>query len=84
MKNLLNNYLLEKKKLQAELEEKEGEVEEILIKQRFLQQENERINRELVRWKERYEWIEKEKEAKIKELEEEKNQLSLDFEQYKL
>lgn len=40
MKNLLNNYLLEKKKLEAELEEKEGEVEEILIKQRFLEQEN--------------------------------------------
>lgn len=37
-----------------------------------------------MRWKERYEWIEKEKEAKIKELEEEKNQLSLDFEEYKL
>jgi hypothetical protein len=54
MKILLNNYNLEKKKLEGELEEKEGETEEILIKQRFLEQENERINRELVRWKERY------------------------------
>jgi hypothetical protein len=32
-------------------------MEEILIKRRFLEQENERINRELVRWKERYEWL---------------------------
>jgi chromosome segregation ATPase len=66
MKILLNNYLLEKKKLEAQLEDREGETEEILIKQRFLEQENERMNRELVRWKERYEWLEREKEARIK------------------
>lgn len=40
MKILLNNYLLEKKKLEGLLEEREGEAEEILIKQRFLEQEN--------------------------------------------
>jgi hypothetical protein len=84
MKILLNNYLLEKRKLESELEEKEGETEEILIKQRFLEQENERINRELVRWKERYDWLEREKEARIKELEEERDSQALQFDDYKL
>jgi hypothetical protein len=84
MKLLLNNYVLEKNKLESELEEKEGEIEEILIKQRFLEQENERINRELIRWKERYEWLEREKEGKTKELEEERNQTAMEFEEYKL
>ena len=47
-------------------------------------QENEKINRELVRWKERYEWIDKDRNSKIKELEDEKNQLIVSFEEYKL
>ena len=51
MKNLLNTYLLERRKAEGLVEEKEEEVEEIRIRQRFLEQENERINRELVRWK---------------------------------
>jgi hypothetical protein len=61
MKLLLNNYFLEKKKLEGELEEQQGAYEEVLIKQKFLEQENERLNRELIRWKERYEWQEREK-----------------------
>ncbi len=35
------------------------------------------MNRELVRFKERYEWLEREKEARVKEIEEERNQISL-------
>lgn len=57
MKILLNNYFIEKKKLEADLEEKDEDVEELIIKYKFLEQENERMSRELIRWKERYEWI---------------------------
>ena len=32
MKALLSSYFLERKKLEGELEEKEGEIEEILIR----------------------------------------------------
>ena len=39
------------------VEEREEQMEDIRIRQRFLEQENERINRELVRWKERFEWL---------------------------
>ena len=39
------------------VEEREQQMEEVRIRQRFLEQENERINRELVRWKERFEWL---------------------------
>lgn len=84
MKLLLNNYFLEKKKLEGELEEQQGAYEEVLIKQKFLEQENERLNRELIRWKERYEWQEREKENRVKELEEEKNALLASFEDYKV
>lgn len=54
MKVLLNNYFIDKKKLESDLEEKDGEIEELLIKHKFLAQENERISRELIRWKERF------------------------------
>ena len=57
MKVLLNNYFIEKKKLEADLEEKDEDVEELIIKYKFMEQENERMSRELIRWKERYEWI---------------------------
>jgi|JI6StandDraft_1071083.scaffolds.fasta_scaffold132746_2 hypothetical protein len=53
MKSLLNNYFVEKKKLETEIEEKDGEREELIIRLKFLEQENERANRELIRWKER-------------------------------
>ena len=83
MKNLLNTYLLERRKAEGLVEEKEEEVEEIRIRQRFLEQENERINRELVRWKERFEWLEREKDARLRDLEEEKGLLNGQFEEYK-
>ena len=40
MKVLLGNYFVEKKKLETDLEEKEGEIQEIIIKVKFLEQEN--------------------------------------------
>ena len=36
------------------VEEREEQMEEVRIRQKFLEQENERVNRELVRWKERF------------------------------
>lgn len=60
MKTLLSNYCVERQRLEAQIEEGEERAEELLIKLRFLQQENERLSRELVRWKERYEGLEKE------------------------
>lgn len=83
MKALLASYFLERKKLESELEEKEGEIEEIIVKEKYLQLENERLNREYVRLKERYEWLEKEKENRQRDYEEERSQLLADFEEYK-
>ena len=40
MKVLLGNYFVEKKKLETDMEEKEGEIQEIIIKVKFLEQEN--------------------------------------------
>ena len=51
---------------------------------KFLEQENERMNREIVRWKERLDGIEKDKHMKIKEIEDEKNFIVNAFEEYKL
>ena len=84
MKNLLNNYFVEKKKLETELEDRDADIEEIIIKDKFLEQENQRINRELIRWKERYEWLEKQKEAKVKQAQEDRNHIVKSFEEYKL
>ena len=67
----------------AEIDEKECLIEEMEIKEKYLSQENDRLNRELLRSKERYEWCEKELEAKRKQHEEEKTALLDQFRRYK-
>jgi hypothetical protein len=66
-KNLLNAASIEKKRLEGEVEEKECAIGEMAIREKYLGQENERINRELLRSKERYEWCEKELENRRRE-----------------
>lgn len=53
------------------------------IKEKYLSQENERMNRELLRVKERYEWCEKELEAKRRQYEEERAAMLEEFRMYK-
>jgi hypothetical protein len=84
LKQLLASYNVQKQRLDVDLEEKEGQIEEQLIRMRFLEQENERVNRELVRWKERFEGLERDKLARIKEVEDEKNYILSEYEEYKL
>ena len=54
-------------------------MQEILIKEQFLYQENEKYHRECVRWKERYENLEKEKLNSNQEFNEERFQLFHQF-----
>lgn len=83
MRNLLTRYNLEKREMQSVLEEKDGIIEEMDIKERFALEEFEKVNREYVRWKERYEWLEKEKEGKMLTYQEELDKLMTQFENYK-
>lgn len=69
--------------MQSVLEEKDGIIEEMDIKERFALEEFEKVNREYVRWKERYEWLEKEKEGKMLTYQEELDKLMTQFENYK-
>lgn len=55
----------------------------MIIKEKFAQEEFEKVNREYVRWKERYEWLEKEKEGKMLSYQEELDKLMTQFENYK-
>ena len=73
LKQLLANYNVEKQRKEAESEEKDGHIEEQMIRLRFLEQENERLGRELVRWKERFEGLEKDRQLRIREVEDDKN-----------
>jgi hypothetical protein len=45
LKLLLNKYCLDKQHLEAVLEESHSSTDELLIKLKFLQQENERLGR---------------------------------------
>jgi hypothetical protein len=83
MRNLLQTYNLEKKHMQSMIEEKDGIIEEMDIKEKFALEEFEKVNREYVRWKERYEWLEKEKEGKMLTYQEELDKLVIQFERYK-
>ena len=69
--------------MQSVLEEKDGIIEEMDIKERCALEEFEKVNREYVRWKERYEWLEKEKEGKMLTYQEELDKLMTQFENYK-
>ena len=83
MRNLLTRYNLEKREMQSMLEEKDEIIEEMDIKEKFALEEFEKVNREYVRWKERYEWLEKEKEGKMLSYQEELDKLMTQFENYK-
>jgi hypothetical protein len=83
MRNLLQTYNLEKKHMQSMLEDKDSTIEEMDIKEKFAMEEFEKVNREYVRWKERYEWLEKEKEGKMLSYQEELDKLVIQFESYK-
>jgi hypothetical protein len=49
------------------------------IREKFAQEEFEKVNREYVRWKERYEWLEKEKEGKMQSYQQELDKLVKQF-----
>lgn len=83
LRSLLTTYNLEKKQLSSLLEEKDGIIEEMDIRDKFAQEEFEKVNREYVRWKERYEWLEKEKEGKMQSYQLELDKLVKQFEEYK-
>ena len=69
--------------MQSMMEEKDGIIEEMDIKEKFAVEEFEKVSRQYVRWKERYEWLEKEKEGKMQSYQEELNKLMTQFENYK-
>ena len=61
---MLTSYNIEINDLKQQLEYTQGELEETMIRDKFNVEEKERVSREYMRWKERYEWFEKEKEGK--------------------
>jgi hypothetical protein len=79
---LLSTALVERRKLEALVEDRQTELEEAALREKCLQQENEQLNREYVRWKERFAWLEKEKEGAQREFEEDRAQLLSEFAEY--
>jgi hypothetical protein len=75
MRVLLSMYHLEKSELMATIDEKQSELEENRIRDKFNQEEYEKVLRESARWKERYEWMEKDRDTKAKLLEKENSRL---------
>jgi hypothetical protein len=53
------------------LEETQLAIEEMAIKEKMREDEFDRVNREAVRWKERYEWLEKERGQSLQIIERE-------------
>lgn len=66
MRVLLSMYNLEKSELQATIDEKQSELEENRIRDKFNQEEYEKVLRESARWRERYEWMERDRDTKSK------------------
>lgn len=66
MRTLLSMYNTEKSELQAVIDEKQSELEESRIRDKFNQEEYEKVLRDATRWKERYQWLENEKDGKVR------------------
>lgn len=69
--------------LKQQLEFISGELEEFKIKDKFKVEEQEKTYREYIRWKERCEWYEKEREGKVSYYEERNKVLEIELEKLK-